>query len=190
MGILLIVLIVLTIIDCILIVISILLQEDKSGGGIGMLGGSSQSFFGASSGNMLAKITTILLVIFIILSIVIAFVSSRTGSTITDEDLARTRSTENMIGVRKTLTKAPAIISNEVYEKEIIAKLTNDADKKLINNNYKLDSSKKFLSLKKNVSSDDEKKITKILNSINFSTESISTVISPEDLTSDASSDN
>ena len=188
LNVLLIVLVVLVIIDCILIVLSILLQEDKSGGGIGILGGSSQSFFGASSGNLLAKITTVLLVIFFLLTIVIAFVSSRNNSTITEQDIARSQ-VETDIGVRKTLTKAPVKIISDVFEKEVIAKLTNEADKKFVNDNYTMDSSKKYLSLKKDIKKEDDTKLTKILNSIKFSPESVSTVISTDDLSSDVSSD-
>jgi protein translocase SecG subunit len=188
LNILLIVLVVLIIIDCILIVLSILLQEDKSGGGIGILGGSSQSFFGASSGNMLAKITTILLVVFFLLAIVIAFVSSRNNSTITEQDIARTQ-TETVVGARKDLDKAPSKIITDVFEKEIIAKITNEADKKFVSGNYVMDSSNKFLSLKKDIKTEDDKRLTQILNSIKFSPESQSTVITTKDLSSDVTTD-
>jgi preprotein translocase subunit SecG len=189
MDILLIVLVVLIIIDCVLIVISILFQEDKSGGGIGILGGSSQSFFGAASGNLLAKITTVLLVIFLLLSVVIAFVSSRNNSSITAQDITKSQTTDNLVGVKKDLTKAPTKILAEIFDKEIISKINNEQDKKFISDNYAKDSSNKFFSLKNDIKTNDEKRIISILNSIKFSPESQTTVISSSDLSGDASND-
>jgi preprotein translocase subunit SecG len=191
MEILLIVLVVVILIICALIVTSILLQEDKTGGGIGIIGGSSQSVFGASSGSILSKITTTLFVIFMLLAVGLALISSSFSrdSLITETDISQTESNQY---AKKIMTSAPNTIRADDFEQSVIAKITNENDKKILNTFYKKDVSNKYYKLDKKISKENSKKVVGIFNSVGFTLEAQPTVFdttSAVDATSDISAD-
>ena len=173
MNTLLIVLSVFVLIDALLIIGSILLQEDKSGGGIGIIGGSSQSFFGSNSGSMLSKITTVLITIFILLIVVMGVISSSftKGSSVSAQDIEAVEAQE--YEKVKLLTELPGKITESDFQKNILDKITNEADKTFINEVYTKAQQNKYYELnEKTVKNKDAKvRALGILNGIGYSLE-------------------
>ena len=81
------ILIILYVVVCIALVVIVLLQSGKGGGlsGIFGSGGGGQTIFGARTGDIMTKSTTILAVCFMVFSLVLAVLSSRQSSSLTEE---------------------------------------------------------------------------------------------------------
>ena len=174
MNTLLIVLSVFVLLDALLIIGAILLQEDKSGGGLGIIGGSSQSFFGSNSGSMLSKITTVLVTIFILLIIVMGVISSSftKGSSVSAQDIEAVEAQEYELKT-KILTDLPGKITESDFQKNILDKITNEADKTFINEIYTKAQQNKYYELnEKAVKNKDAKtRALGILNGVGYSLE-------------------
>lgn len=175
MNTLLIVLSVFVLIDALLIIGSILLQEDKSGGGLGIIGGSSQSFFGSNSGSMLSKITTVLVTIFILLIVVMGVISSSftKGSSISAQDIENENIAQKYAVKNRVLTELPGKITESDFQKNILDKISDEADKTFIGEVYIKAQQNKYYELNEKAVKNKDAKIRAltILNGIGYSLE-------------------
>ena len=183
-SVLLIVLSVFLIIDSVLLVLAILLQEDKSGGGLGIVGGSSTSFFGASSGSILGRITVVLLTIFILLIIVMGLISSSftKGSTFTAQDIYDAEANEYNTSVIKSLSDLPRRIAVSDFDNNVLAKISDEADKTFILTVYEKNKQNKYYEVnEKAVKNKDTKdKALAVLNSVGFTLEATAVQVGSE----------
>ena len=189
MNTLLIVLSVFVLIDAFLIIGAILLQEDKSGGGIGIIGGSAQSFLGSNSGSMLSKITTVLVTIFILLIVVMGVITSSftKGSSISVQDIEDENMAQKYALRAKVLTDLPAKITESDFQKNILDKITNEADKTFINEIYTKAQQNKYYELnEKAVKNKDAKaRALGILNGVGYSLEAAPVEVNTSVLTNE-----
>ena len=92
---------------CIFMILVILLQAGKSGGmgGLGGGGGSGSVFGGRGSQTFLGKVTAACAAIFMVTSLSLAFLSSRSGSVVTERKIEQKKAAD-------AATKPPATNSD------------------------------------------------------------------------------